>query len=169
MQSLSNIGSMLGIPLKTDKYTKEKSILKCARLLVEMPLEGHFSDYIEFANKKNVQIRQKVIYEWLPLKCSHCKMLGHTQENRRNQDIHRKEWRVRSQVLPQEQNQPSERSLSILHDTMLQEQKDKKKSQLQMTYCRPTPIMFCWRKMEARQRMGRGDLNPKWIGSLVGM
>ncbi|KAJ8427719.1 hypothetical protein Cgig2_022193 [Carnegiea gigantea] len=40
MQSLSKIGSMLGFPLKIDKYTKEKSMLRYARLLVEMPLEG---------------------------------------------------------------------------------------------------------------------------------
>ena len=81
LQSLSKIGSMLGIPLKTDKYTKEKSKLKYARLLVEMPLEGYFPDYIEFANEKNVIIRQKVVYEWVPLKCFHYIMFGHTQEN----------------------------------------------------------------------------------------
>ena len=61
---------MLGIPLKTDKYTKEKVMLRYASLLVEMPLEGSFPDFIEFANEKNVVLRQKVIYEWLPLKCS---------------------------------------------------------------------------------------------------
>ena len=59
---------MLGIPLKTDRYTKEKVMLKYARLLMKMPLEGSFPDYIEFANEKNVVIRQKVIDEWLPLK-----------------------------------------------------------------------------------------------------
>ncbi|KAJ8419892.1 hypothetical protein Cgig2_017702 [Carnegiea gigantea] len=108
MQSLSKIGSMVGIPLKTDKYTKEKSMLKYARLLVEMPSVGQFLDYIEFTNEKSALIRQKVNYEWLPLKCSHCKMFGHTQENCRKHDTHKKEWRVRSQVQPQEQNQPSE-------------------------------------------------------------
>ena len=41
-----------GISLKTDKYTKEKSMLKYARLMVEMPLDGEFPDYIEFANEK---------------------------------------------------------------------------------------------------------------------
>lgn len=51
---------MLGIPPKTDKYTKEKLMLNYARLLVEIPLEGNFPDFIEFANEKNVVIRQKV-------------------------------------------------------------------------------------------------------------
>ncbi|KAJ8438666.1 hypothetical protein Cgig2_031631 [Carnegiea gigantea] len=53
MQSLSKLGSILGIPLKTDKYTKEKTMLKYARLFVEIPLEGNFPDFIEFANEKD--------------------------------------------------------------------------------------------------------------------
>ncbi|KAJ8430484.1 hypothetical protein Cgig2_021730 [Carnegiea gigantea] len=61
MHSLSKIGSTLGIPLKADKYTKDKSMLRYARLLVEMQLEGQFSEYIKFANEKNVPIRQKVV------------------------------------------------------------------------------------------------------------
>jgi len=63
MQSLSKLGSVIGIPLKINRYTKDKSMLKYARLLVEMPLEGHFPDYIDFANEKNVIIRQKIVYE----------------------------------------------------------------------------------------------------------
>ncbi|KAJ8419993.1 hypothetical protein Cgig2_031557 [Carnegiea gigantea] len=80
---------MLGIPLKTDKYTKEKSMLKYARLLVEMPLDGNFPEYIEFVNEKNVLIRQKVKCEWLPLKCSHYRI-------------------VKPQVRPQDKEQPTE-------------------------------------------------------------
>ena len=83
---------MLG--LKTDKYTKEKLMLKYARLLVEIPLEGNFPEFIEFANEKNVLIRQKVIYEWLPTKCSYCKMYGHTHEICRKKPTPRQEWRV---------------------------------------------------------------------------
>ena len=94
LQSLSKIGSMLGIPLKTDKYTKEKLMLKYARLLVEMPLDGEFPEYIDFANEKNVVIRQKVIYEWKPIKCSYCKMYGHIQEECRKRSPQRKEWRA---------------------------------------------------------------------------
>ena len=69
---------MLGIPLKTDRNTKGKVILKYPRLLVEMPLDGNFSEYIEFANEKDVLIRQRMVYEWLPIKCSHCSMFEHT-------------------------------------------------------------------------------------------
>ena len=77
MHNLSKLGTILGIPLKTDKYTKDKSMLGYARLLVEMQSEGQFIEYIEIANEKNVLIRQKVVYEWMPFKCTHCKMFEH--------------------------------------------------------------------------------------------
>ena len=91
MQSLSKLGSVIGIPLKTDRYTKDKTMLTYARLLVEIPLEGHFLDYIEFANEKNVIIRQKIVYEWRPSKCTHCRMFGHTQEECRKKNNQRME------------------------------------------------------------------------------
>ena len=40
--SLSKIESLIGQPLKTDKYNAEKSRLSYARLLIEVPLEGSF-------------------------------------------------------------------------------------------------------------------------------
>ncbi|KAJ8436062.1 hypothetical protein Cgig2_000358 [Carnegiea gigantea] len=103
---------MLGILIKTDKYTKEKLMLKYARLLVEMPLGGNFLDFIEFANEKNVVIRQKVIYEWLPIKCSYCKMYGHSQENCRKKTQPRQEWRVITHNTPQEHSSPPDQTPS---------------------------------------------------------
>ncbi|KAJ8428194.1 hypothetical protein Cgig2_031471 [Carnegiea gigantea] len=81
LESLSKIGSLLGIPLKTDKYTKERTSIRYARLLIELPLEGPFPKYIEFANEHDMLIRQLVIYEWRPLKCTHCQMFGNEEEH----------------------------------------------------------------------------------------
>ncbi|KAJ8435301.1 LOW QUALITY PROTEIN: hypothetical protein Cgig2_026393 [Carnegiea gigantea] len=39
-ESLSKIGSILGIPLKTDRYTKEEMMTKYTRMLIDMPLDG---------------------------------------------------------------------------------------------------------------------------------
>ena len=77
MDSLSKLGSLLGIPIKTDRVTKEKSAVQYARLLIEMSIEAPFPDYIEFINDKEVVERQAVKCEWKPVKCQHCKMLGH--------------------------------------------------------------------------------------------
>ena len=64
----------VGYPFKGRQCTKDKVMMKYARLLVEMPLDGNFPEYIEFANEKDILIRQRVKYKWLPLKCSHCRM-----------------------------------------------------------------------------------------------
>ncbi|KAJ8437064.1 hypothetical protein Cgig2_025911 [Carnegiea gigantea] len=61
-----------------------------------MSLEGQFPEYIEFANEKGILLRQKVIYEWLPIKCDQCKMFGHTQEQCKKQEKQKKEWRVKA-------------------------------------------------------------------------
>ncbi|KAJ8425385.1 hypothetical protein Cgig2_018474 [Carnegiea gigantea] len=94
LTSLSKLGSSLSIPLKTDKYTRDKSMLKYARLLIDIPLKGSFPDYIDFANDKGVLIRQSVFHEWQPIKCLHCLMFGHQEEQyRKKQHVHQ-EWKV---------------------------------------------------------------------------
>ena len=55
--SLSKIASSLGIPLKTDKYTKDKSMLKFARVLIDIPLGGDFPAHVDFVNDKGVLVR----------------------------------------------------------------------------------------------------------------
>ena len=61
---------------------------------MEIPLDGDFPEFIEFTNEKNVVIRQKVLYEWKPLKCAYCKMYGHIQEDCRKKPQQRREWRA---------------------------------------------------------------------------
>lgn len=41
-ESPSNIGSILGILLRTDKYTRDKTLIRYARLLIDISLEGTF-------------------------------------------------------------------------------------------------------------------------------
>jgi len=95
--SLSKIGSILGIPIKTHKYTRDRSMLKYARLLIDVNLEGPFPDFVEFFNENGVLIRQQVIFEWRPRKCSHCLMYAHEEVNCRKKEKGRKEWRQISQ------------------------------------------------------------------------
>jgi len=56
--SPSKTGSSLGILLKTDKYAKERTMIKYARILIDISLEGPFPDYIKFFNEEEVLIRQ---------------------------------------------------------------------------------------------------------------
>ncbi|KAJ8427589.1 LOW QUALITY PROTEIN: hypothetical protein Cgig2_006653 [Carnegiea gigantea] len=103
-QCLGKLGSILGIPLKTDKYTKKKTMLRYARLLVEMPIDQNFPDYIEFAK------RCRVKYEWLPLKCTHCRMFRHTQETYNKKGMQKKEWRIKSRTIPHTTQQPQDQT-----------------------------------------------------------
>ena len=54
---MTKLGSMRGIPLKTDRYTKGKSMLRYARSLIEMQTDGDFAEYIEFAIENGRLIR----------------------------------------------------------------------------------------------------------------
>jgi len=93
VESISKLGSMLGIPIKMDRTTKEKTAIRYARVLIEMPLEGSFLKYIDFVNDWEVVARQKVHYEWKPILCSQCKMLGHEEQVCRKKNKVRQEWR----------------------------------------------------------------------------
>lgn len=55
--SLSKVCSVLGIPLKTDRYTKDRTMINYARVLVEFPIEGPFPEVVEFLNETNTLIR----------------------------------------------------------------------------------------------------------------
>ncbi|KAJ8419826.1 hypothetical protein Cgig2_029726 [Carnegiea gigantea] len=90
-ESLSKLGSVLGVPIKTDKFTKDKALLRYARLFIEMQLQDSFPDFIDFIKEHNVVVRQKVEYEWKPSKCTFCKMFGHTDEECRTKPLPRAE------------------------------------------------------------------------------
>ncbi|KAJ8436659.1 hypothetical protein Cgig2_003038 [Carnegiea gigantea] len=81
LESLSKIGSILEIPIKTYRYAKEKSMICYAKLLIDISSDGHFPKFIEFFNDNDELVRQQVKYEWKPTKCTHCHMFGYEEEN----------------------------------------------------------------------------------------
>ena len=97
VECLSKLGSLLGTPIKTDKITKDKQAIRYARLLVEMPIEGPFPEHIDFFNEEGVLTHQQVSYEWVPTKCCHCAMLGHTEDVcRKKAGVVRTVWRKKA-------------------------------------------------------------------------
>ena len=93
LECLSKIGTLLGVPLKTDKYTLDKTFLNYARVLIDMPIDGAFPEFVEFINKHGVLVRQHVRYEWKPIKCPHYLMYRHTEPDYRKKPKPRQEWR----------------------------------------------------------------------------
>ena len=69
-------------------------MLQCARLLIEVSLDWHFPEYMEFINDFNSVVRQSLKYEWKPIKCHHSHMFGHTEDDRKRKKQTRKEGRV---------------------------------------------------------------------------
>ena len=51
LESLSKIRSIIGTPVKTYRYTKGKTMINYARLLIEVALEGSFLYCIDFSMK----------------------------------------------------------------------------------------------------------------------
>ena len=93
LTSLGKLGSIMGIPIKTDRFTMEKTKLQFARLLIDIKLTDPFPEYIEFVNDHDVVVRVQVEYEWKPIKCQHCKMFGHIDVDCKKKANVRQEWR----------------------------------------------------------------------------
>ncbi|KAJ8420501.1 hypothetical protein Cgig2_019205 [Carnegiea gigantea] len=61
-------------------------------------IEGPHPDYVEFVNDFNVVVRQKVKFEWMPVKCGHCQMLGHIEQECGKKGTTKMEWREQEQI-----------------------------------------------------------------------
>ena len=79
--------------MKKDKCTKERTSIRYAGILIKLPLEGPFPEYVEFIDEQDSLIRQQVKYEWLPLKCAHCQMFGHEEEHYKKKKGTKRVWR----------------------------------------------------------------------------
>ncbi|XP_062100721.1 uncharacterized protein LOC133806642 [Humulus lupulus] len=74
---LSALVSTIGKPIMVDKFTKERSMIRYARILVEMEISDNPPFIIYFVNERGQVQEQFVEYEWLPIKCNNCKGYGH--------------------------------------------------------------------------------------------
>ncbi|XP_062080239.1 uncharacterized protein LOC133784995 [Humulus lupulus] len=74
---LSALVSTIGKPIMVDKFTKDRSMIRFARVLVEMEITDDRPFIIHFVNERGQIQEQFVEYEWLPIKCSTCKGYGH--------------------------------------------------------------------------------------------
>ncbi|XP_062100859.1 uncharacterized protein LOC133806786 [Humulus lupulus] len=78
---LSALVSTLGKPIMIDQVTRDRSMVKFARILVDMEISETPPKTISFVNKRDQLVDQLVEYEWLPSKCKTYGCLGHTMVN----------------------------------------------------------------------------------------
>lgn len=74
---LSKICHQIGKPLMADLLTTKREVWGYAIALVEVDLSKPLIENIEINLSTGMVIKQKVIYERLPLFCTTCKQLGH--------------------------------------------------------------------------------------------
>ncbi|XP_062080493.1 uncharacterized protein LOC133785258 [Humulus lupulus] len=75
---LSALVSTIGKPIMIDKITKDRSIIKFPRILVDMEISDSLPKFISYINERGQVMDQVIDYEWMHTKFSQCKKLGHT-------------------------------------------------------------------------------------------
>uniref|UniRef100_A0A803Q2T4 DUF4283 domain-containing protein n=1 Tax=Cannabis sativa TaxID=3483 RepID=A0A803Q2T4_CANSA len=80
-KNLSALVSTIGKPIMADKVTLQRSMIKYARVLVDVEIKDEPPKTISFVNEKEQLVEQPIEYEWLPTKCAACDLLGHTVVN----------------------------------------------------------------------------------------
>ncbi|XP_062119031.1 uncharacterized protein LOC133832737 [Humulus lupulus] len=74
---LSALVSTIGKPIMVDKFTRERTRVQFARILVEVELSDNPPRIIHYMNEQGQLVEQGVEYEWLPVKCKKCDGYGH--------------------------------------------------------------------------------------------
>ncbi|XP_062118356.1 uncharacterized protein LOC133831972 [Humulus lupulus] len=82
---ISALVSTIGKPLLVDKFTKDRSRVQFARVLVEMEITYNPPHSFQFINEHGQVVEQGIEYEWLPTKCKSCSGFGHTMADCRKE------------------------------------------------------------------------------------
>ncbi|KAM3234930.1 putative protein isoform X1 [Capsicum annuum] len=77
MQSLSKIGSELGVPLYVNACTTAVDRISYAHVLVEMDITKDLPKKIKVEDPTGRIFGQPIKYEWVPLHCPICLNIGH--------------------------------------------------------------------------------------------
>ncbi|XP_062080424.1 uncharacterized protein LOC133785186 [Humulus lupulus] len=85
IKCLSALVSTLGKPIMVDKFTRERSRVQFARIMVEMEINDNPPRTIQFLNEHGQLLEQGVEYEWLPKKCKTYAGYGHTMADCRKE------------------------------------------------------------------------------------
>ncbi|XP_056698674.1 uncharacterized protein [Spinacia oleracea] len=82
--SLSRIGSLIGVPLFADDCTSKQLRISFARLLIEVDVTKELPKEVLIQDHLGVTIKQKVEYDWLPPFCKDCNAVGHDCRVKKN-------------------------------------------------------------------------------------
>ncbi|XP_048494454.1 uncharacterized protein LOC125494736 [Beta vulgaris subsp. vulgaris] len=75
--SLSRIGSVLGVPLYADECTIQGLRISYAHLLIEMDVTQEIPKELVVEDPNGTVFKQKLVYDWVPTFCKKCQVVGH--------------------------------------------------------------------------------------------
>ncbi|XP_070025320.1 uncharacterized protein [Nicotiana sylvestris] len=104
--SLSRIGSTLGIPIYADACTTRVERILYARILVEMDVTKPLPKQIMVEDPNGREFEENVWYDWMPQYCTKCLQLGHVCQEPQKEETKQRErdqkpqqfWRRKGQV-----------------------------------------------------------------------
>ena len=91
-KSLFKIIGQIGNPIRVDFHTKEMNRLSYPRVLIEVLLDQDLEEKICFEDEYGYVNEVKVIYEWKPSVCKHCRGIGHLTEECRKKLPQKQQW-----------------------------------------------------------------------------
>ncbi|CAM8933733.1 unnamed protein product [Rhodiola kirilowii] len=74
---LSMIASTVGKPVRTDGFTATSEKLAYARVLIKVYASNELKKEVCIRGPRGTNYYQKIHYEWVPPRCSHCQRFGH--------------------------------------------------------------------------------------------
>ncbi|XP_062086254.1 uncharacterized protein LOC133792370 [Humulus lupulus] len=87
---LSALVSTIGKPIMVDQYTRDRTRIQFARILVEMDTTDAPPRVIQFLNEKGQLVEQGIDYEWLLVKCKTCMGYGHIMADCRKGEVEKR-------------------------------------------------------------------------------
>ncbi|XP_062085708.1 uncharacterized protein LOC133791810 [Humulus lupulus] len=104
LKTLSVLVSTIGKPMMMDKVTKDKSMVKFTRVLVDVEISDRIPHCINFINERGQLMEQAIEFEWLPTRCSCCKNLGHVASScKQAQEVH---WKPKQKASKSDKGDP---------------------------------------------------------------
>lgn len=92
--SLSRVGSMLGKPICADECTSQQMRISYARLLIKVDITKPLVYQIQIEDDKGKMITHKVYYEWAPMFCQKCHVIGHVcKEKKQELKVPQQQWK----------------------------------------------------------------------------
>lgn len=91
-QSLSKIGSLVGVPLCADECTTRQLRVSYARLLIEADVTKELPKTVFIQDAEGRLVEQSVFYEWAPKFCQKCQKVGHSCDEKKAPPKPKKQW-----------------------------------------------------------------------------